>query len=126
METLLPFVLGALCGLFLIGIIYIFYGVLKTQSELKKIKETLKSFENIITTQEGQFIKKYEDINRDMHDMISDVRRQIDNRTEDIDKIISANYSDVHASIDKIYRYVDSRIDKTIDNLNTKKDLKPS
>jgi uncharacterized membrane-anchored protein YhcB (DUF1043 family) len=122
MEALLTFVLGILSGLFLLGIIYAFYGVLKTQRELKKLKETLNYYEGKLKDQEVRLTKYREDLRRDMADLISDVRRQIDNRTEDLDKIIGSNNADTHQRIDEVNRYIDSRIDKTVGVLCTRMD----
>jgi hypothetical protein len=112
MEALLTFVLGILSGLFLLGIFYAFYGVLKTQRELKKLKETLNYYEGKLKDQEVRLQTYRERSQRDMSETVADLRRDFDNRFEENDRIAGSNNADVHQRIDETHRYIDSRISK--------------
>ena len=124
METALTFTLGILSGLFLIGMVYTFLGLLKMQKEHKKLLETINYLDGNIKSQEGRLNTYRENIHRDTSDMFSDIRREMDNRHEELSIVMGSNNSEAHRRMDEIHRYIDSRIDKTVDALCTRMDIK--
>lgn len=104
METLI-FVLGSLSGLFLIGMVYSFIGVLKMSKQ-----------------------------NKDQQDQINQLYRMIDETSDrtwrDMDQKFKEHetHSDylvkeINQRTDELNRYIDSRIDKAVDGLCTRMDI---
>lgn len=123
METLQTFVLGALSGLFLIGIIYTFAEVLKIRKTIGKLKEDDQYLSRHLNNLDEHIHKLHEDLKKDVYSTITDLRRDIDNRSEEIDRIMGSNNSDVHQRIDEVHRYIDSRIDKATGVLCQRMDM---
>jgi hypothetical protein len=123
METMtITFVLGALSGLFLLGMVYAFIGVLKTQKEIKNLKHDYRYVKDQMNMMHDDLQRTLSNEIRDVNDRIADVRRELDNINEQTHTIMGANNSDVHCRIDEVSRYIDSRLDKTIDVLCTRMD----
>jgi len=113
METTITFVLGALCGLFLLGMVYAFIGVLKMQKQIKiqhaEFDHLHKQLNNIaddthrrITTNEERAHQRMDEMLRDLEQARQDeVRRSND------------DYSNLRKLIDDLNRYVDKRVDNS-------------
>jgi gas vesicle protein len=96
METT-TFVLGILGGLFLVGIVYAFAGVLRMQKTVKHLAE------DIIPRIHREIDKKTDSLWRDTEKRFEDVMQYSDHLTSKINEVVS---------------YVDSRIDKSLTHLS--------
>jgi septal ring factor EnvC (AmiA/AmiB activator) len=105
METLI-FVLGTLSGLFLIGMVYAFVGVLKMSKQIKELQEEVHSIHRRID-ETGDSLWRDMDTRFKEHEKHSDYIADQINRKEEV----------VHQRIADLNSYVDSRIDKTVDAL---------
>jgi hypothetical protein len=134
METLLTFVLGALCGLFLIGMVYAFIGVLKMQKEIKKLQSDIRHYSSKLNTVDHEIHaritkvderahRRIDETQRDRDDQIVDFRREVDNRFEETYRLMGANNSEAHQRADEAFRYIDSRIDKAVTVLIQRMDM---
>jgi len=122
METTTTFVLGALCGLFLLGMVYAFIGVLKAQKEIKNLKHEYRYVKDQMDKMHNDIYHMISNEIREVNDRIAEFRRDVDNMNEETHTIMGANNSEVHGRIDEASRYIDSRLDKTIDALCTRMD----
>jgi gas vesicle protein len=95
METT-TFVLGILGGLFLVGIVYAFAGVLRMQKTVKQLAEDIPRIHREID-------KKTDSLWRDTEKRFEDVMQYSDHLTSKINEVVS---------------YVDSRIDKSLTHLS--------
>jgi biopolymer transport protein ExbB/TolQ len=104
METLI-FVLGALSGLLLIVMVYAFVGVLKMQKEVKSLNLTIDCLQ-----------RDNQDLENRMYAQFEKSEREIQKEVQ----YISAGYQELHQTLQ---RYVDSRLDKTIDAMSLRMDV---
>ena len=103
METL-AFVLGSLSGLFLIGMVYSFLGVLKMSKRIKDLQDQLN------------------DICREMDKISDNVWRDMDKRFTEHENHSDYLVNEINRKTDELNRYIDSRLDKTVDVLCTRMD----
>ena len=99
MTTLTTFILGTLSGLFLIGIVYVFIGVLTMQKEIKKLKDNDRRIDDQINLMDNEIASR--------------INRRDDLINQRIDEVISKT----QLAFDESHSYIDKRIDKTIDVL---------
>jgi hypothetical protein len=116
METLI-FVLGTLSGLFLIGMVYAFVGVLKMSKQIKELQEEVHSIHRRID-ETGDSLWRDMDTRFKEHEKHSDyLTNQINRNHEHLILKIGDVCSGLDTRIDDANRYIDSRIDKTVDAL---------
>lgn len=99
MTTLTTFILGTLSGLFAMGIVYTFIGVLIIQKKITDLQKNHKSLADSV------------------HDIDNNTTQRINRRDDIINQRIdgiSFNKEDV---TNETKKYIDKRIDKTIDML---------
>ncbi len=123
METTIAFVLGITSGLLAIMLIGSFIGVLKMRKEVAGLKSDINSIYQTIGHVESGFIHRIDEDIRNRDTQISEFRRDVDNRFEETYRVMGSNHSDVHHRIDEVGRYVDKRIDKTVDTLSQRMDI---
>lgn len=134
METL-NFVLGALSGLFLVGIVYAFIGVLKMSKRIKNLQEEIQSINRELGETHHTIDEKNDSLWNELDRRIDDVNRVIENRERDLLQDIEKNFEDIRRHSDYLTdevnkkqeeatKYIDSRIDKTIDALCMRMDAK--
>ena len=104
METLI-FVLGALSGLLLLVMVYAFIGVLKMQKEVKSLNLTIDCLQRDNHNLENRFYEQFEKGEREMQKELQCINTDVREITQDIQ------------------RYVDSRLDKTIDAMSLRMDV---
>jgi biopolymer transport protein ExbB/TolQ len=104
METLI-FVLGALSGLLLIVMVYAFVGVLKMQKEVKSLTLTIDCLQ------------------RDNQDLENRMYAQFEKGEREIQKELQSISADVREITQDLQRYIDSRLDKTIDAMSLRMDV---
>ena len=133
METL-NFVLGALSGLFLVGIVYAFIGVLKMSKQIKDLKEEIQSINQNLSETHKAIDEKTDTLWREVdsrfthtHRLIDDSERdlnqELERRIEEIQRHSDYLATEINNKTDELNRYVDSRLDKTVDALCTRMDL---
>ena len=134
METI-NFVLGALSGLFLVGILYAFIGVLKMSKRIKDLQEEIQSINRDLGDTHRTVDQKNDNLWNELDQRINDVNRIIENREQDLLQDIEKNFEDVRRHSDyladevnrkqeEVTKYIDSRIDKTIEALCMRMDAK--
>jgi len=111
METISTFVLGALSGLFLIGIIYAFIGVLKITQSVHLLKDEVKKL-NIIRDEDHRFFDErftviINDAEKTASELFADTCRLRDELAEEVNKA---------------HQYIDSRLDKSIQTISNRMD----
>ena len=111
METLI-FVLGTLSGLFLIGMVYAFVGVLKMSKQIKELQ-------NEVHTIHKRIDETYDSLWRQMDTRFHDYEKHSDYLSDQINRKEEA----IHQRIADLNSYVDSRIDKTVDALCVRMDV---
>lgn len=99
MTTLTTFILGTLSGLFTMGIVYTFIGVLTMRKEIKKLKDDYRFLRDQMNLMDNEITQR--------------INRREDLLNQRIDEVISNTANDV----DETHKYIDKRIDKTIDIL---------
>ena len=122
METL-TFVLGALSGLFLIGIVYAFLGVLNMQQEVKKLRADLTRNESNYKDDLDQIYRDITQVKEDMVNELNHVRQNLGQEVLELYRRTDV-IEDLHNENKKLYQYIDSRIDKTADALITRMDVR--
>jgi hypothetical protein len=105
METLI-FVLGTLSGLFLIGMVYAFVGVLKTSKQIVELQNEVQA---IITDMDSRF--------REYESHADYLANEINQKEDRINLRINKDFDQSMLRMDEISRYIDSRLDKTVDAL---------
>lgn len=134
METI-NFVLGALSGLFLVGIVYAFVGVLKMSKQIKNLQEEIQSINKDLGDTHRTIDVKNDNLWNELDQRINDVNHVIDNKERDLLQDIEKNFEDLRRHSDyladevnrkqeEVTKYIDSRIDKTIDALCMRMDTK--
>jgi chromosome segregation ATPase len=134
METL-NFVLGALSGLFLVGIVYAFIGVLKMSKQIKDLKEEVQSINQSLSETHRTIDEKTDTLwtevdsrfthtHRLIDDSERDLNQELDRRFEEIQRHSDYLATEINSKIDETTKYIDSRIDKTIDALCLRMDAK--
>ena len=101
MTTLTTFILGTLSGLFTMGIVYTFIGVLSMQKKINDLQEEHKSLAELV------------------HIIDNDTTQRINRRDDLLNQRIDEVISNTANDIDETHKYIDKRIDKTIDTLQT-------
>jgi seryl-tRNA synthetase len=105
METMtITFVLGALSGLFLLGMVYAFVGVLKIQKEIKNIQGDLRHLNKQINTMDHEIHRRITTIEEQAHRRMDEMLRDLDKINEQTHLIIGENAKEVHGRIDEILR----------------------
>jgi len=122
METLI-FVLGTLSGLFLIGMVYAFVGVLKMSKQTKELQKEVEAIHRRIDETHDNIWRDM-DIRFNEHEKRSDyLTDQLNRHHEHLILKIDNSVKQVNSRIDEVTRYVDSRLDKTVDSLCTRMDI---
>lgn len=104
METTITFVLGALCGLFLLGMVYAFIGVLKTQKEIKNLKHDYRYVKDQMGMMDNSIRNIIRKNDESAHNRIEEILRDLDKINEQTHLIIGENAKEVHGRIDEILR----------------------
>lgn len=99
MNALTFFTLGVLSTLFLAKIMYTFIGVLRVQQKVKTLESNLKSF--------GEHNDKE----------FEQIRQSADKNFNLLDDRICLDVQHLHQEIDELRKYIDSRIDKSLNHL---------
>ena len=99
MTIITTFILGTLSGLFTMGIVYTFIGVLSMQKKMANLQEDHKSLAELVHTIDNDTTQR--------------INRRDDLLNQRIDEVISNTTNDV----DETHKYIDKRIDKTIELL---------
>ncbi len=108
METTTTFVLGILCGSFLLGIVY---GVI----EMLKMKKSQKQLQATVTNLQQD---------RDqLHHRIDEVYKDLDKQQSENQRDLDSRFDEIHRTTDETRKYIDSRIDKSIDVLCQRMDI---
>lgn len=127
METL-NFVLGALSGLFLVGIVYAFIGVLKMSKQIKDLKEEIQSINQGLGDTHRAVDEKNDSLWNEIDRRFDELHRSLDSRERDLTQDLDRRFEQIHhhsdylanevnRKHDETIKYTDSRIDKTIDAL---------
>ena len=111
METTTTFVLGILCGSFLLGIIYGFIGIVRMKKSQKQLQATT---ENLIKDRD------------DLHRRIDEYINQISDYHNQQQRELDTRFDELHKISDDTKKYTDSRIDKTVDVLCQRMDIQQS
>ena len=116
METTITFVLGALCGLFLLGMVYAFIGVLKTQKEIKNLKHDYR----YVKDQMGMMDNSIRNIicknDENVHNRIEELLRDLEQQRQDEVRRSNDDYQNLRKLLDDTNRYVDKRVDNSTTN----------
>jgi hypothetical protein len=124
METMtITFVLGALSGLFLLGMVYAFIGVLKIQKEIKSINGDLRHLNKQINTIDHEIHRRITTIEEQAHRRMDEILRDLELQREKDKREDEADYANFHQRIDELTRYIDKRFDKAVDGLITRMDV---
>jgi hypothetical protein len=111
METTITFVLGALCGLFLLGMVYAFAGVLKMQKKIKvqqhEFDHLHKQLNNLADETHRRITKNEERA----HQRMDEILREVEQARQDEVRRSNDDYSNLRKVIDDTNRYVDKRVD---------------
>ena len=111
METISPFFLGALSGLFLTGIIYAFIGVLKITKSVRLLKDEVKTLNKIIEENIRYFDERcnvnYNDIEKSTSELLAETGKVRDELADEVNKT---------------HQYIDSRLDKSIQTISNRMD----
>lgn len=112
MEAILTFVLGALSGLFLVGIVYTFIGVLKITKSVKFLKTEIQNIHD-----------KMESNNRHIDERFNSVHNNMCENYDDLYKFNNATRHEIAGEIKGMSQYIDSRLDKTIQTIYNRMDV---
>lgn len=138
METTITFVLGALCGLFLLGMVYAFIGVLKMQKKIKvqhyEFDHLHKQLNNIadethrrITTNEERAHQRMDEMLRDLEQQRQEGIRRSNDDYQNLRKLLDDTNRYVDKRVDNATttaaQYIDKKIENTVDVLCTRMDL---
>lgn len=116
METL-TFVLGALSGLFLIGMVYTFIGVLKMSTQIKNQREEIETLHRRIDEVQDKSWLDLEKQSEENERQMNHLANEINHRSEDHERNIDKLAEEINHKSDETHRYIDSRLDKAIDAL---------
>ena len=111
METIITLVLGALGGLFLLGMVYAFIGVLKMQKKIKvqhyEFDHLHKQLNNIADETHRRITANEERAHQRMDEMLRELEQQ---RQEEVRRSHD-DYQNIRKMLDDTNRYVDKRVD---------------
>ena len=113
METTTTFVLGILSGSFFLGMVYGVMGIVKMKKSQKQLQATVNSLEKIIDEIHGRI----DFTQNQIHHLDNETCQRLNRRDDIINQRIDEVMIKTSRDNDEALRYVDSRIDKTIDVL---------
>jgi hypothetical protein len=108
METTTTFVLGILCGSFLLGIVYGVIGMLNMKKSQKQLQATVTNLQQ----EQDQ-----------LHHRIDEVLKDLDKQQVENQRDLDTRFNELHQVSDENRKYTDSRIDKTSDVLCQRMDI---
>jgi len=121
MNALTFFTLGVLSTLFLAKIMYTFIGVLRVQRKVKKLESNLNSLDEFTDKQilnlEDRLlktIKSFEEFNDKEFLRTCEIAEKNFNLLDDR---ISLEVQNLYREIEELRKYIDSRIDKTLNQI---------
>ena len=130
MEQTIQIVLGALGGSLITLVIYSYLEVLKMRKTIQEHNQEIKSIrvdlDNAINSLNERITREWDAQEISRHSSHNALRRDFDNAIEETHRTMAINNSEAHTRMDDLNRYVDSRIDKTIDVLCARMDAKPT
>jgi hypothetical protein len=113
METSTTFVLGILSGSFFLGMVYGVMGIVKMKKSQKQLQATVNSLEK----QNEEVHGRIDSLLTEMHHLDNETCQRLNRRDDIINQRIDEAMIKTSRDNDEVLRYVDSRIDKTIDVL---------
>lgn len=116
METTITFVLGALCGLFLLGMVYAFIGVLKTQKEIKNLKHDYRYVKDQMGMMDNSIRNIIRKNDESAHNRIEEILRDLEQQRQDEVRRSNDDYQNLRKMLDDTNRYVDKRVDNSSTN----------
>ena len=111
METTITFVLGALCGLFLLGMVYAFIGVLKIQKQIKSIQGDIRHLNKQMNTMDHEIHRRITTIEERAHQRMDEILRDLEQVRQDEVRRSNDDYQNLRKMLDDTNRYVDKRVD---------------
>ena len=111
METTITFVLGALCGLFLLGMVYAFIGVLKMQKQIKNHETEISNIYTSLKTNIKDVHKLADNLERELTNSIDEILRDLEQQRQDDVRRSNDDYQNLRKLLDDTNRYVDKRVD---------------
>jgi len=115
METTTTFVLGILCGSFLLGIVYGVIGIVKMKKSQKQLQATVTDLNSGIN-----------DLHRrinELHKRFTEVIFEENHKWIEKERELDTRFDEIHRTSDETRKYIDSRIDKSIDVLCQRMDI---
>ena len=111
METTITFVLGALCGLFLLGIVYAFIGVLKMQKQIKNQQQDFNHLQQQVDYLNEQTHLIISENAKEVHGRLDEILRDLEQQRQDEVRRSNEDYQGLRKLLDDTNRYVDKRVD---------------
>ena len=111
METTITFVLGALCGLFLLGMVYAFIGVLKMQKQIKNQRSEFDHLQKQVYDLNEKTHLIISESAKEVHSRLDEILRDLDQQRQDEVRRSNEDYQGLRKLLDDTNRYVDKRVD---------------